>query len=128
MLEKLLARIRGVDEWPETMATVTAIDQFKPESWQRGPAEATVIFCYTPDGGEIQSGKFRVDDGCSLFNVEEYDTFFIRYNPAHPESYYSSEYNIRARLKFFGLLFVMTAATLVYVLFASNWRIANWHY
>ncbi|XBH18083.1 hypothetical protein P8935_01845 [Telmatobacter sp. DSM 110680] len=113
--------MRRIDRWPETAATVTSTDRFIPERWQRGPSEATIGFCYTPDGGEIQSGQFRVDDGCSLFNVDERDTFPIRYDPAHPERYFSSEFSIRSRLKFLGLLVVGFVAVFVYV-FASFLR------
>jgi Protein of unknown function (DUF3592) len=119
MLEELLGKIRGTDRWPETAATVTSNDRFIPESWQRGPSEATVVFCYTPDGGEVQSGQFRVDDGCALFNVEESDTFPIRYDPANPERYFSSEYSIRSRLKFLSLLGVVFAAVFAYVFFVA---------
>jgi hypothetical protein len=121
MIEELLGRIRGTDRWTETSANVISTDRFIPESWQRGPSEATVVFCYTPDGGEIQSGEFRVDDGCSLFNLEESDTFPIRYDPAHPERYFCSEYSIRSRLKFLGLLVVGFVAVFIYV-FASVLR------
>lgn len=122
MLEELWGRIKGVEKWRETSATVTSVSRYIPEKWQRGPAEATLAFWYRPDGAEIQSGEFHVDDGCSLFNLDESDTFPIHYDPTNPERYFSTEYRIKSRLKFLWLLFAAFAIGAAYVVVTTTIR------
>ena len=120
MIEDVLGRIRGAKNWPETLATVTSLDRILPQG--RSAGRTTLAFCYTPPDGEIQSGEFLVDDGCSLYNMEEKDTFPLRYNPSHPERYWSSEYTIPFWRKFYSILICAFAAVFLYSLFSVGTR------
>ena len=122
MLEELWGRIKGVETWRETSATVTSVARSTPEKPRRGPAEATLAFWYRPEGAEMQSGEFRVDDGCSLFNLDESDTFPIRYDPTNAERYFSPEYRIRSRLKFLSLLIAAFAIAAAYLVVTTTIR------
>jgi hypothetical protein len=118
VIEELLAKLRGVDKWPETQATVVSVDRVVAEG--RYAARATVTFSYRPAGGEIQSGTFFVGDQSSLYNLDETDTFPVRYNPARPESFYSSEYTIPFWWKFYGILICVFVLTFLYILFVPR--------
>lgn len=113
MIEELWARLRGADKWPESVATVTSVDRVPPQG--RSPGYATVSFCYRPSGAETQSGQYKVDSQSSLYNVDEMDTFPVRFNPAHPERYFSGEYTIPFAVKFYAILIAAFAAVFLYV-------------
>jgi len=65
---------------------------------------ADVTFRYTDGDGGYQAGCYTVDSYTSLYNVEADDTFSIRYNPARPEEYFSSDYESTAESRLWGFL------------------------
>jgi len=114
MIEELLARLRGIDKWPETVATVVSVDRVPAVG--RSPASATITFNYRPKEAEIQSGSFFVGDQSSLYNLDEGDSFPVQYNPTRPERFYSSEYTIPFWWKFSAIMIAAFAAVFLYVL------------
>ena len=118
MIEELLAKLRGVDKWPETEAGVVSVDRIAAEG--RYPGRATISFTYRPSGGEIQSGTFIVGDQSSLYNLDEKDSFPVKYNPARPERFYSSEYTIPYWWKFYSILICAFVLVFLYILFAPR--------
>jgi len=124
MVEEVFARIRGVRKWPETTATVYSIFRYQVATGKYGgtsPA-ADVTFTYRGEDQEIQSGFFTVDDGCSLYNVEENDTFPIQYDPKRPERFYCSEYGFPIWRKFNIVGYLAATAVLVYILIRSSFH------
>jgi hypothetical protein len=113
MIEELVAQIRGVNKWPETEATVASVDRVLAVG--RSAARATVTFTYRPDEGEIQSGIFFVGDQSSLYNLDEGEAFPVRYGPARPERFYSSEYVIPFWWNFYAVLIGMFLLVFIYV-------------
>ncbi|MGA2217914.1 MAG: hypothetical protein ABSG51_07500 [Terracidiphilus sp.] len=94
MLKEFLLKMRGVDRWPEVQATVRSVKPFEEPSYERYefPRKlADVTFAYTDSQGELQYGCITVNDGSSLYDAKEDETFSIRVNPTHPEEYYSPE-------------------------------------
>jgi hypothetical protein len=125
MVEELFAKLRGVKNWPETTATVYSISRYEVVTGKYGgtsPA-ADVTFSYRGEDREIQSGFFTVDSGCSLYNVEENDTFSVQYDPKHPERFYCSEYGFPYWRKFNVVGYVVAAAVLVYLLIRSRFHL-----
>jgi hypothetical protein len=117
MLEEVWSRIRGADKWPETMATVSSIDRIPAQG--RTPERASLTFFYSPGSGGTQSGEFTVDSISALYNVEEKDTFPIRFNPKHPEQYFSSEYTIPFIWKVYATLVTIFAALFLFIVLSS---------
>jgi hypothetical protein len=109
MLIELWERLRGIDQWTETTATVSSVNRYSaPKSGDL----AGITFTYKDGQGEYQSGSYTVDSLTSLYNIERDDTFSIRYNPAKPSEYFSSEYaaTANARLRyilFFGVFILL---------------------
>jgi hypothetical protein len=118
MLEELWAKFRVVDKWPETRATVTTVDRAPAEG--RAAAKATITFNYRPSEGDIQSGTFFIGNQSSLYNLDENDTFPIRYNPTRPERFFSSEYTIPFWWKWWAVLIGAFAAVFLYVFFVGR--------
>jgi len=122
MVEELFAKLRGVKNWPETTATVYSISRYEVSTGRSGgtsPA-ADVTFTYRGEDQEIQSGFFTVDGDCSLYNVEENDTFPVQYDPKRPERFYCSEYGFPFWRKCDVIGYAAAAAVLVYILIRSR--------
>jgi hypothetical protein len=64
----------------------------------------------------MQSGFYFIGDESSLYNLDEGDTFAIRYNPARPERYFSSEYTMPFWWKFWAVLIAAFALVFLYIL------------
>jgi hypothetical protein len=124
MVEELIARIRGADKWPETTATVYSISRYEASTGGYGASSpaADVTFSYRGGDQEIQSGFFTVDGDCSLYNVEENDTFPIQYDPKNPERYYCREYGFPSWRKFNVIGLAAAAAVLFYLLIRAWFR------
>jgi hypothetical protein len=93
VIEEIWARLRGVQKWPETTATISSVYRYDKPAGRGGTAPAAdVTFLYRDGNNELQSGVYTVDDNSSLFNIGENDTFTVRYDPRHPERFWSDEY------------------------------------
>ncbi len=89
MLTELIYKLRGIDKWPETTATVTSI-QVVSEGGRSGLTK-NIYFNYEPDKTGIQSGKLFVDSNTSVYWLNESDSFDIQYKPKNPGQYYCKE-------------------------------------
>lgn len=112
MIEELPARIRGADKWPETQVTAVSVDRIAAQG--RSPARASIKFNYKSASAESRSGSFYIGDQSSLFNLDENDTFPVRYNPDHPEHHFSGEYVLPFWWKFYGVLLGAFALVFLY--------------
>lgn len=92
MIEELWLRLRGVDKWPETMATVVSVSRYEKPNGRTTTPAADVTFFYRDGNNEQQSGFYTVDENSSLFNISENDTISVRFNPRHPERHWCDEY------------------------------------
>jgi hypothetical protein len=93
VIEEIWARLRGVQKWPETTATVSSVDRYEKPAGRYGTYQAAdVTFFYRDANNELQSGFYTVDDNSSLFNIGENDTFTVRFDPRNPERFWSDEY------------------------------------
>jgi hypothetical protein len=113
MIEELWAKMRGVDKWPETTATVTSVDRTLAKG--RSPAHATITFNYRSSDGVMQSGSYYVGDQSSLYDLDEDQSFSVRYNPKHPNHYFSYEYTIPFWWKFYGVVIGVFALVFLYI-------------
>ena len=101
MIPELVARLRGLDKWPKTTATVTASELVttpRAGNWNN------FSFYYQPDGAEIQSGSLKADSLTSIYSLKVDDTFEIQYDPRHPNRFYCNEVNSSTRT--FGTIMV----------------------
>jgi hypothetical protein len=87
MLTEWLYRIRGIDRWPKTTATVTSTKIF---SGYRGSSN-TILFTYTPGEAPSQTSKLVAEDSTSLFGINPSDTFDLQYDPRNPKRVYCIE-------------------------------------
>ena len=90
MVTEWLYRVRGIDKWPTTKATVTSTRIF---SGYRG-SNNTILFTYTPGEAPSQSGKLVADDSTTLFGINPSDTFDLQYDPDNPKRIYCAEAKI----------------------------------
>ncbi len=88
MLIKIWERIRGIDKWPETTATVTSVNYY---SASKAGDLADVGFRYRDAKGEDHYGSYTVDSMTSLYNINADDTFSVWYNPKKPDQNFSDE-------------------------------------
>ena len=89
MIEDVIAKWRGMTEWPEAVAVVT----FKDETFSSSddPPSTRISFEYHDDTQSLQMGRFVVDSLSSLYNLKVDDTFTICFNPRKPKQVYSPE-------------------------------------
>jgi hypothetical protein len=87
MLSEMLYKLRGMDRWPTTTATVisTKIGYGYRGNWN------TILFTYSPNQGSSQQGKLTASDQSTLFGVNVSDTFDVQYNPRNPKRIYCEE-------------------------------------
>ena len=104
MLTEWVCKLRGIDKWPSTSATVTAVEQVGEGG--RAGLSRNVFFRYQPPNAEIQSGKLCVDDNSSVYNVGVAETFYIQFNPAHPGRFYCAEAISLSRFFLLGIMIV----------------------
>ncbi len=83
-------KLRGIDEWPETLATVQSMDFVEGGYGSEGkmPDAQKVCFTYLDRAGNSRSGKVKVYEDADLFFIEEGSDFPIRYNPKRTEKYF----------------------------------------
>jgi hypothetical protein len=110
MLTEIVYKLRGIDKWPVTSATVTSLDQVS--SGGRGGITQNIYFTYQPPQGDVQEGKLFIDSYASLYGVATDDTFDIQYNPLHPSRFYCKEAkslssDIRIFIATLGILFAL---------------------
>ena len=77
---------RGINQWPEVDATVQSAEQHT-----RYRAYCKLAFTYTDRQGDNHAVLTSVSNQTSLYNVGLGDTFPVRYNPAKPSHWFSSE-------------------------------------
>jgi hypothetical protein len=109
MFAELLARLRGIDKWPTTFATVTNAEQTTtPDSgnWNN------ISFFYRPAGSEIQSGTLAGDSLTSLYSLQKGDTFEIQYDPKNVGRFYCKE--VQSRTRTFGA--IMAPIVLIFLI------------
>jgi hypothetical protein len=111
MLERVIARWRGIGRWPETDATVTSYEVISDGSDKQGPPSARISFFYRDATNSLQSGELVVDSLTSLHNISVNDTFLIRFNPKRPCKFYSTEAG--SLFTEFRLLFWLSLALLL---------------
>jgi hypothetical protein len=87
MLSEMLYKLRGIDKWPTTEATVisTKVGYGAHGSWN------TILFTYVPSQGSSQQGKLSASDQSTLFGVTVTDTFDVQYDPRNPKRIYCEE-------------------------------------
>ena len=85
----LLYRLRGIQSWPETQASVIRIDELSRGG--RGGDWNRVAFTYKPKAADVHAGDLKVNSYSSLFNIAVGDTFPLQYDPRRPDRFYSEE-------------------------------------
>ena len=83
-------QLRGMDEWPETLATVQSMDFVEGGYGADGklPDAQKVGFTYHDAAGNSRSGKVNAYEDADLFFIEVGSNFPIRYNPKRTENYF----------------------------------------
>ena len=120
----LWGRMRGVDGWPETTATVVTIgDTGGADNPEVGPPIVKISFFYHDANGGVQGGNLTADSSTSLYRLHVNETFPIRFNPRKPAEYYcdsvSSAFTRRqTALRWF--IGVLAIVTLLIVLLARH--------
>ncbi len=66
MLEEIVEKLRGIDHWPETEATVTSYEVVAEGGYKQGPPSARLTFHYHDHSGQLQSGEMVVDSLTAL--------------------------------------------------------------
>jgi hypothetical protein len=102
-------KLRGVDRWPSTEATVTSTEVVSTGG--RSGRTMNVYFDYKTDSSS-EEGKFFVDDNSSLYGLAPGERFSLQFNPKRPSNYYSSEakslsQTIRRSIVFVGMAFAI---------------------
>jgi len=110
MLVKIWERLRGIDKWPQTTATVTEITY---DSLPRGGHMANVAFRYRDPNGEDQYWTYTVDSMTSLYNIQPNDTFSVWFNPKRPEQNFSDEIESTANRTLVIILFAAVMIALI---------------
>jgi hypothetical protein len=91
MLEDILAKWNGMNQWPRTVATVTSYEEVTDGKYDDGPPAARIAFYYRDASQSLQSGELTPDSLSTLYNLRVNDTFAIQFNPRDPTQFYSSE-------------------------------------
>ena len=105
MIENALEKLRGIDRWPETLATVTVYEIVSEGGYEKGPPSARLTFFYRDHDNQLQSGEMIVDSFTSLYNISVGDTFPIQFNPKRASKFYTSE--ARSLFTSWHLLFLL---------------------
>ena len=109
-MPSILYKLRGIEKWPCTDATVTSTEQVS--SGGRTGRTMNIYFRFSTSSGE-QEGKLLVDDNSSLYGLSQGEKLTIQYDPAHPSKYYSEEASsaskiIRRTIVVVGAVFAIT--------------------
>jgi hypothetical protein len=112
-------KLRGVDDWPSTEATVTSTEVVSTGG--RSGRTMNIYFDYKAQSSS-EKGKFFVDDNSSLYGLAQGEQFLIQFNPKRPSSYYSSEakslsQTIRRAIVIVGVAFAL------FVLVVKFWKL-----
>src|SRR5262249_44257470 len=91
VLSTLVRRLRRIDQWPETTATVVSSEVVSEGGYRAPPPSVRLDFYYRDSKGELQSGVVEADSFTSLYDLKENNTFTLRFNPRKPAKYYCSE-------------------------------------
>ena len=84
-------KLRGVDRWPGTTATVVSHEYLSDAEHGDEPVFAKISFYYRDPSGSIQAGELTVDSATSLLRIHVHDDFRIKVNPNRPSSFYCGE-------------------------------------
>lgn len=114
MIALIYEKLRGIDRWPEVMATVlsapisTRSSKGKLSGWSSDTKLRWLDF-----HGNLQTAHIKVSDNSPLFQLYKGSTVKIRYNPARLSSFYLRQ-RVQDRLYSFFLfvLFLGTVAGL----------------
>lgn len=112
-----IERLRGIDNWPATPATVTFVEQLSEGG--RGGAWRKVSFTYRASS-EDYSGVLSIDSYSSVYELAVSDTFDIQYDPRKPSRYFCQEArSLRStiRLVMLSVVFVFVVVIIVINLF-----------
>jgi hypothetical protein len=88
MMNCMLNKLRGIDKWPSTVATVSSTEIVGTGG--KSGRTMNIYFDYNT-ASSSETGKLFVDDNSSLYGMAPGETFSIQFNPKKPASYYSSE-------------------------------------
>jgi hypothetical protein len=80
-------RLRGLDKWTSTEATV---ESCKVRESHFGATQSVCKISWRDNQGSPQSGKFKVDEESPLFQLIEGDKVSIRFNPQRPAQFHLS--------------------------------------
>jgi hypothetical protein len=109
----LYRKLRGIDRWPETQATVVSIaDPGGNDNPRNGPPIVRISFFYHDAAGSMQGGDLVADSRTSLYNLHKDEQFPIRFNPRRPEEFSCWEAHdpVTAGIREIGLLVGAIAA------------------
>ena len=112
----LLYRMRGIERWPSTEATVTST-KIVSEGGRSG-LTMNIYFDYNA-GTTPQSGKCFVDSYSSLYGLTPGETFPVQFNPERPSSHYCSSakslsMTIRRGFLYFGVAFAIAGFVIIF--------------
>jgi hypothetical protein len=99
MLIEIWERLRGLDKWTRTEATIKSSDLKEVEVGsargtrfsQRDPIvewQSTCVVAWTDAAGNPHSAAFAVSENSPLFQLYDGQTVTICYNPSRPDQYY----------------------------------------
>jgi uncharacterized protein DUF3592 len=96
MLIEMWERLRGLDEWVETEATITAADVEKTAHTDR---RGHVSYSYgsgdeiswIDESGQKHSADFKLSDDSPLYQLIGGEKVTIRFNPRNPDEYHYPE-------------------------------------
>lgn len=110
MMNGMFYKLRGIDKWPATIATVSSTEVVGTG----GSAGRTmnIYFDYNA-GSSSETGKLFVDDNSSIYGMAQGEQFSIQFGPKRPDNYYCSEAKSLSRTIRHGIIIVGVAFALV---------------
>jgi hypothetical protein len=79
VFKEIVGKVRGVDQWPEAIATVVVAEVCSEGNYETIPS-IRLSFYYRDSVGELQSAQIVADNQTSLYNLAN-DTFTLRFKP-----------------------------------------------
>jgi len=110
MMNGMFEKLRGVEKWPATIATVSSKEVVGTGG--RAGRTMNIYFDYNA-GPSSETGKLFVDDNSSLYGLARGEQFSIQFDPKRPASYYCSEAESLSRTIRRGIAIVGVAFALV---------------
>jgi hypothetical protein len=119
MMNGMFYKLRGIDKWPSTIATVSSTEIVGTGG--KAGRTMNIYFDYNA-GSSSETGKLFVDDNSSLYGLAQGEEFSIQFDPKRPASYYCSEAESLSRTIRRGIIIVgATFAVVVFVIeFLAN--------